>query len=313
MSKLDFRHFDKFFDVNGYTSTSANYIANKAKEMISAVGMNNISFLNEDVKSLNSAVNASISRGLTEDDVNKFKENLERITNLNALISWLREAIKAKETQLNEVENTSFNTWMQVFHDDVDRNTYGAELLESNEPVKPDFSESNYVMNNMSVKDANEYLYLLSACSTFGQFIHPDGKFNRARQHAYDKSGTSRVVDNNATTLVYDYTMSVDGETIENTFFDLQETHREYQKRLNSIKYNIDNAIQKMRDDYTKECDEYDRICRENELRVNAARTSYRNMFNEWKINTLNELRQKKIVIPNALKEIVDYVNNVSK
>lgn len=313
MSKLDFRHFDKFFDVNGYTSTSANYLANKAKEMINAIGMKNVSFLNEDVKSLNSTVNASISRGLTGDDVDGFKTNLERVTNLNALISWLREAIKAKEIQLNEVETMSFNTWMSVFHDDVDKNTFGAELIETTEPVKPDFSEITYVMNNMSVKDVNEYLYLLAACSTYGQFIHPDGKFNQARQRAYDKAGTSRVVDNNATTLVYDYTMSVDGEKIEKTFFELQETHREYQKRLNSIKYNIDNAIQKMRDDYTKAYDEYDRNCRENDLRINAAKSSYWAMYNDWKIKTLNDLRQKKIVIPNALKDTVDYVNNVEK
>lgn len=314
MANLNFKRFDKFFDVNGYTSTSANYIANKAKELATAIMPKNINFINTTVMSCNNNdFTGVITKGVDDNALAEFKSLLEKKASLNALVSWLREAIKAKDMQLATTERIRFDEYMQVFHADVDTETYGAEITKVDEPERPDFSVESYIRDHFSVKDANEYLYLLAVCSTIGQFVHPEGEYAVARDKAYKNDDTNRVEDNRATTLIYSYKLSASRENIENTFFDLQETHREYQKRLNSIKYNVDNEIQKMRDEYEKAVHEYDLITNQNNTKINEKRSEYLREFNLWKINTMNEVRALKIVIPNALRETVDYVNNVSK
>ena len=91
----------------------------------------------------------------------------------------------------------------------------------------------------------------------------------------------------------------------------MQELHREYQKRLNAIKFNIENEVQKLNDQYTAMLDKYDEIELINNANIRKKAAEYKTLFNNWKMKKLEELRKLKIIIPNELKEIVDLVNNV--
>ncbi len=308
---IKFNNCEKFFGTSGYTSTSANYIANKAKEMVEGINADSIDFITTKVNSLNNDKEMILSRGLDENQLDTLIERQVIASKLNGLISWMREAIRAKETLLNQCERTNFNTWMKENYPDVDLNTFGADVIDNPEPEDITMTADEWAMNNMSIKEINEYLFLLAACSKIGKFIHPNGEYSRARATALQKHGTSSVKDYQSSTVIYNYESSVPADAIEKKFFEMQELHREYQKRLNSIKFNIDNEVQKLKDQYVAMLDKYNEIESTNNVNIDKKRSEYKTLFNAWKMKKLEELRKLKIIIPNELKEIVDLVNNV--
>lgn len=309
MNNIKFDNCEKFFGKSGYTSTSANYLANKAKEMVEGINADSIDFITTKVKSLNNGAETIVTRGLNEAQLNTLVERQIIASKLNGLISWMREAIRAKESLLLKCERKDFYDWMRDNYPDVDLNTFGAAIEENPVPEDIRLTENEWAMNNMSVKEINEYLFLLAACSKIGKFIHPNGEYSRARATALQKHGTSSVKDYQSSTVVYDYESSVPAEAIEKKFFEMQELHREYQKRLNAIKFNIDNEVQKLNDKYTMMLDKYKETESSNNNKINEKRLEYRSKFNEWKIKKLDELRKMKIIIPNELKDIVDLIN----
>ena len=308
---IKFNNCEKFFGTSGYTSTSANYIANKAKEMVEGINADSIDFITTKVSSLNNDKEMILSRGLDENQLDTLIERQVTASKLNGLISWMREAIRAKETLLNQCERTNFNTWMKENYPDVDLNTFGADVIDNPEPEDITMTADEWAMNNMSIKEINEYLFLLAACSKIGKFIHPNGEYSRARATALQKHGTSSVKDYQSSTVIYNYESSVPADVIEKKFFEMQELHREYQKRLNSIKFNIDNEVQKLKDQYVAMLDKYNEIESTNNVNIDKKRSEYKTLFNTWKMKKLEELRKLKIIIPNDLKPIVDLVNNV--
>lgn len=308
---IKFDNCEKFFGTSGYTSTSANYIANKAKEMVEGINADSIDFITTKVSSLNNNTEMILSRGLDENQLDTLIERQVIASKLNGLISWMREAVRAKEILLNQCEKTNFNTWMKENYPGVDLSTFGADVIDNPEPEDITMTADEWAMSNMSIKEINEYLFLLAACSKIGKFIHPNGEYSRARATALQKHGTSSVKDYQSSTVIYNYESSVPADAIEKKFFEMQELHREYQKRLNSIKFNIDNEVQKLKDQYVVMLDKYNEIESMNNVNIGKKRAEYKTLFNAWKMKRLEELRKLKIIIPNELKEIVDLVNNV--
>lgn len=308
---IKFDNCEKFFGTSGYTSTSANYIANKAKEMVEGINADSIDFITTKMSSLNNNTEMILSRGLDENQLDTLIERQVIASKLNGLISWMREAIRAKENLLNQCERTDFNAWMKENYPDVDLNTFGADVIDNPEPEDITMTVDEWAMNNMSIKEINEYLFLLAACSKIGKFIHPNGEYSRARATALQKHGTSSVKDYQSSTVIYNYRSSVPADVIEKKFFEMQELHREYQKRLNTIKFNIDNEVQKLKDQYVAMLDKYNEIESMNNANIGKKRAEYKTLFNNWKMKKLDELRKLKIIVPNELKEIVDLVNNV--
>ena len=64
-----------------------------------------INFVCEQISPLNNPVKSEVNIGMEEDEVRKIPAIMERIMRLKSLIAWLREAIKAKERMLKEVED----------------------------------------------------------------------------------------------------------------------------------------------------------------------------------------------------------------
>jgi hypothetical protein len=307
---IRFSNCEKFFGTNGYTSTSANYIANKAKEIANGYATENISFLTKTATFVDKGIERPIERGLNQEEFEKLIANKLRIGDLNSLISWLREAIKAKESIISAVEHMRFNVWMSEMHPDIDQKTFGAELEENPIPENNCPDEDEWAIQHMSVKDINEYLSLKAICANLGKFVHPNGDYANARNEMLKKNGTSKVNDYQANTVIYDYIASIDPDIIEDKFLELQELHRSYQRRLNDIRFNIENEVRKLNDEYTMLVDKYHEIETRNNIKIDAARQKYTTEFSEWKIKRLDEVRKYKIIIPNDLKPVVDLVNN---
>lgn len=102
-----------YFGEAGLTSTSANHVANMAKESVREIAneLEAIGFYNATVCLLSGGTPQQAVVGCTRDRLGKVLPSLESIGEANALIAWLREAIKARERLLQEVRDTTLERY----------------------------------------------------------------------------------------------------------------------------------------------------------------------------------------------------------
>ena len=282
-----------FFAESGLTSTSANYVANMAKEMYRGLEtrLNNIVFYTTSVKLLGTSEESLLQQGV--DSVDNVAEDLHTIGERKSLIGWLREAIKAREAMLGEIAA------LRTYED------YGIEVPKR--PVRDKSMTADDYVATMNIKRRNRYYYLEAMCATIGQYVHPDGWYAKARQALTDiMSKPHEVSGQGRDTLMYTREPSVDPERVEMTFMELQDQHRTYQAELNSMKHEIDEAVRK---------DASDKL-----LEYNAALAVYNNKMEaaerELEAKTKAEeaaVSALKIVIPDSLKPMYERVQATLK
>ena len=306
--------YKKFFGDNGVTSTSANYISNIAKEIINTYhDINRISFENVDVEDMSSGKTCRIREGMTVDKFATLDEILMNKAKLNALISWLREAIKAREAQLEEVEDYTMDEWLAEYKGMTD-DTFGIEMPAAKSMNEFDhITKDQYITDNFSVKELNEYFFLQNVCAVLGKFVHPEGDFSNAKKTIEKNDGTSTFKETHSANLIHKTSASVPIEEINAKFFSLQDKQREYQKRLNTIQFKIETEVRKYNDQMDANHAKLLSEQKEATARRVAKRHEYNIEFQDWKTEELNKIRSQKIVIPNELTDIYNFVNQYGK
>ena len=281
------------------TSTSANHIANLAKEYIQGVEtqLNNICFFDAEVALVGSVGGAStIQTGETPEVLNDLQSLLEGVAQAKSLIAWLREAIKAKENLMKDLQTISLEDW-----------------CKENGIAKPEAPNYGYVLTeieyyiSLPIKERNRYYQLETEAAVLGKYIHPDGHLSDARKELKDKLQHPHKVDGKGRdALIYTYTPTVDVAEIDNVFFELQKKHREIQAQLNAIKYNCKQAINestnKVNTEYMAASQKYQ-----------AELKDVLGAFKTWKDEKSQEYSKLKIVIPHSLMGIYNTINSLGK
>lgn len=310
----NFQDYTKFFDTKGLTSTSANYISNMAKELVKTINIfDGISFENilaEDFSK--TGASRQIQSGITPEEFADLEKNLEIKAKLNSLISWFREAIKARESQLEQTERYSFTEWMQEVKG-IDDLNFGEVIPEYDSEKFRLISEAEYIEQNFSVKEMNRYFYLQNMCSTLGKFVHPNGVYARAKEEIAKRDKTSYIKETHSSNILYTVTSSIPIQEIDEKFFQLQDKQREYQKQFNEMKFAVEKAVTKYNDERKAEEQTLSTEIAEINARISAKSAQYKKEFFQWKVDELNRLRSLKIIIPNDLKEIYEYVSSYGK
>lgn len=286
-----------YFGEAGLTSTSANYIANKAKEMVLQleVALNNVNFLNVYMSLLDGdqSTKKIMHKSVTNDDIKLFEESLNMIAGMKSLQAWLREAIKAKERLITEARCIKPEDW--------------AKTVNVEWPVHPTFKEwtlDDY-LETLSVHDKNKYLELETVCSVYGKFIHKNGAFHEARKRLSNKiTNPTEIIGEGHNTVIKEYEPGVNMEVVEQTYFNLTEIHRKAQAQLNKMKHEADLWVQQKQNsqtsEYKNQCDEYNR--KYDELNV---------LYKQYVNDEIARAVALKIVIPNSLKDIYEQVNKL--
>ena len=281
-----------FFGESGLTTTSANYTANICKEMYRGLEqeLQAIVFYTTTVKLLDSSEVNLIREGVAT--VSDVKQKLQDIAQLKSLIAWLREAIKAKERLIKEAENTSYED-------------YGLEVPER--PERAEYITEDDVIGMWGIKQRNRYYYLDTLCATIGQYIHPDGTFAKEREQLQKiLHEPHKVSGSGRDTLLYNYTSSVPTSEIEDTFMDLQQTYRGYQAELNSLKHQVQEAVQldqaTKNGQYSLELQNW-----QGQMAVIDA------VLKEKRHQATVAAQNLKIIIPDSLKPIYEKVQKVGK
>lgn len=279
----------QFFGESGLSATSANHIANLAKEAYEALEarVDSISCLKETITIIGSTGETVVNYA-TVDTINNLESILQEICGYKALIAWLREAIKEKENLFKE--NRSWTSPEYQEH-------------MTKKPVGEPYLSREDIINSWTVKEQEEYLSLETVCAVIGKTIHPGQPLSRAR-----KQLTAKMISPVSTscsgrdTIITRYYPEVSEETVDNLFFKLQNTHRANQARLNGLKHKIDVAL---REDMQAKDEAYQKELKEHNQKTSELIVSDR-LTREAKHKEIEAL---KIVIPNNLKPIFEKLN----
>lgn len=281
----------QFFGDKGLTSTSANHIANLAKEAYERLEakLNTTSFIRETITVIGSTAETNVK--LSQAGLITLAPNiLKEICEYKSLIAWLREAIKEKENLFK-----ANKSWVS--------DEYTEHI--KNRPQCEDYLTEQDVIESWTVAEQEDYLSLETICAVIGKYIHPNGPLSKAKTELSNRINKPVTTEcSGRDTIIRRYYPECTEEEVNVLFFSLQKNHREYQARLNGIKHKIDMTI---REDIQKKDEAYKKALQEFNNKANELLVADK-LTREEKHKEIEAL---KIVIPNDLKAVYDKLTSM--
>lgn len=277
-------------DTKGITQTSANYLANIAKERVQKYEseLENLNFLNCKVRLIGSDSVTDTEVGNTE--VKFVNENLQFIGQAKAFCAYVRESIKEKEELLNTVKRISFKEYCE-------KNNINLPSPELEEVEEED------IIRELPLKLYQEYLYLEAMASAYGKCIHPGESYSLARKKLH-LAKPNVVKGEGRDTVVYSYTPSISVKEVDKEFEKLQNTYREFERKLNALKYDIKEKTNQrnleLNHKYQIEYAEYKK-------QYDLALAEYHKYITE----ETSRIANLKIVIPDRLQSFYEFLNSI--
>lgn len=282
-----------FFENGFMTSTEAQNICNIAKEAVTNEHerLSAVSFYDTEIASIISP-EAFIKTKISPNDISWISESLDKIGKYNALNAWLKEAIKAKEEAMDEVDTMDVTT-LDFYEDYI-------------KPEEPTIGYNSFdeeqVMSEWSADKLNRYYTLNSEAAVIGKYIHDSGAIAKARKDLVNKmANPSTVSGQGRETIVYKYIPSVDTEVVEGIYMSLLAKHRKLNAELNSLKAEIKETINKknieasiaFRDKHTEweyKISEYYSLVKQRDAKINEYKISEKERISKLKINVPSSL-----------------------
>lgn len=281
----------QFFGTNGLSSTSANHIANLAKEAYERLEckLNNTSFIRETITVIGSTAETNVKLPQVE-LLTSAPDILKEIYEYKSLIAWLREAIKEKERLFKENKS-----WVSDEY---------SEYIQ-NRPQCEEYLTEQDIIDSWSIKEQEEYLSLETACAVIGKYIHSNGPLSKAKTELSNKINKPVITEcSGRDTIIRRYYPACTEEEANGLFFNLQRKHREYQAKLNGIKHKIDMSL---REDALKKDEAFKKANQEFNNKVGELIIADK-LTREKKHKEIEAL---KIVIPNNLKDIYNKLTSM--
>ena len=282
-----------FFENGFMTSTEAQNICNIAKEAVTNEHerLSAVSFYDTEIASIISP-EAFIKTKISPNDISWISESLDKIGRYNALNAWLKEAIKAKEEAMDEVDTMDVTT-LDFYEDYI-------------KPVEPTIGYNSFdeeqVMSEWSADKLNRYYTLNSEAAVIGKYIHDSGAIAKARKDLVNKmANPSTVSGQGRETIVFKYIPSVDTEVVEGIYMSLLAKHRKLNAELNSLKAEIKETVNKknieasiaFRDKHTEweyKISEYYSLVKQRDAKINEYKISEKERISKLKINVPSSL-----------------------
>jgi hypothetical protein len=276
-----------FFGEKGITSSSANHICNVGREYVESThkSLESLNFVTSTISDFLAEKTYTLKTGimLSEDVI---MGKLTKISEVHALIAYLREAIKAKDTELQDLKKKEFECSVD-FPDEAER------------------FEIEDVIGELNVKERNEYLTLEAESSVIGKFIHPDSPFDIARKALMDCAvNAAEVQERGNNVMIIKKTPVHTVEEVDELFFKLQKRHREISARLNSIKHKLQERI------YVENLARnrnYDEVLSDYKVIRKQEETAFKASIQQ----DSKRIANLKIVIPNELETVFNFINTL--
>ena len=227
-------------------------------------------------------------------------ENLEEKCleegNLYALSAWLREAIKAKEALLKQVENDNFNISL---------------LNEVNYDKATSLLTEDEVKYSLPINELAEYLAYEAKAAHIGKKVHPNGIFE---QWFNMIKNTPKIQINEINKdYIVEFDQVVDEKDLYQVYFTLQKEYREAEQKVNYYKAKIKNLLNERNQEINqKNRALQDKLSQDLEIQ-NSKNLALQAEINNLRGQKLKEVSELKIIIPNELQKTLDYVQTYSK
>ena len=291
---------DENYDGIKFTSTSANTVANWAKEYYQTleIALEKMKFYSKSVNLIGQAESSIIFNGMDNEELLEIPKAIKQIAECKSLIAWLREAIKARESLNKEVLSLTISDYCKY-----------KGIEEPKVPNDSDYSvltEDDYWASK-SIKERNAYYELETKAAVLGKYIHNEGVFSKAREDMKEKANEPHtIIGSGRDATIYNYSVTVAPSEVDSLFFEMQQKHREYQASLNALKFECQKAIEisemQANTAYSKAMNNYRTV-----IGVIQADTI------KWKKERQTELGKLKIILPDSLKDIYEKIASLGK
>lgn len=289
-----------FTTEEGMTSTSAQHVSAMANVMVQDIKQH-IMGLRLYKKSIRVIGDAEVTVETVNNTLPEIAESVKRICKANALIAWLREAVKEREQAQKYVSDMSLDDWMKK---------QGIEKPVSPEPPQMpriNFQDYKTILDTgLSVKEYNRFVELNSALAVYGEMIHEKGLLTRQKSElARIMQNPTEVKESGRDTIITTYKVDVNiSADIDNLYTELQSEYRKLQAEKNGIEAKFSNLAMdyqtRKNDEWKAAKAQYDRDLQ----KVNSELVGIQTQMKEWKKQRLEELAALKIIIPDALKPL---------
>ena len=275
---------------DGLTITSANHLANIAKELYEALvsKLESLKFYSRDYMLAIAGKTFRVENESEKSELGTLASGLKEIGALKSLIAFLREGIKAK----NEMSSDA------AFEEHVE------ELIKSGrEDLKKPVAKKEVAfeeeLSKLTAEQKARYYALEAKCATIGSFIHPEGAFAKARKDFLEHTKDPiKVMGKGQEAEINTYSSSFTAEEIDAVFFELQKEYRNYQAEFNKLKAEVDEKVAEANRE----------IANDNlaamKLWVDTRKVE-RTLYD-------TEVKALKVVIPQNLREVYEKVNSVA-
>jgi hypothetical protein len=329
------------------SSTSANHICNKAKELFEALQaeVDGFKFVNVEYKVAGEKDSILAEGGKTLDWLNATVENVRKIGKLKSLIAWLREGINEKDQENKRIHQVSLSMFLrdkgieereEPVNGPFDTLMSDIERPRKESPVLESITEDD-VKNSWSIGERQKFFQLEAEVSNIGKLVHLKGAFNNARKELHRIGNKSEVIgEGTASLTVKTYRPSADVAEVDKVFLALQEEHRKLQSELNGMKHAIEvkvanfndaalakfreedaKATQKYKEERSKYDAEYQKRLEAATAKYDAEKADYDKWYNEvssqhnqWLITEGRRISDLRIIVPNNLVEIYNLVKD---
>ena len=291
---------DIYFGEEGMTSTSAQHVSAMANVMVQDVKQH-LMGLRLYEKSIRVIGDVECKVEEVNNTLPEISEGVKQICKANALIAWLREAVKEREQAQQYIQDMTLDKWMEL---------QGIEKPAS--PVPPMMPKINFqdyktiLDTGLTVKEYNRFVELNSALAVYGEMIHDKGLLTRQKNElARILQNPTEVKESGRDTIITTYKVDVNiGVDLDKLYTELQSEYRKLQAEKNGIEAKFSNLAMdyqtRKMEEWKAAKSQYDRDL----TRVNSELVGIQTQMQEWKKQRLEELAALKIIIPNDLKAL---------
>ena len=291
---------DIYFGEEGMTSTSAQHVSAMANVMVQDTKQH-LMGLRLYEKSIRVIGDVECKVEEVNNTLPEISDGVKQICKANALIAWLREAVKEREKAQQYVQDMTLDKWMEL---------EGIEKPTSPQPPmmpKINFQDYNTILETgLTVKEYNRFVELNSALAVYGEMIHDKGLLTRQKNElARIMQNPTEVKESGRDTIITTYKVDVNvAVDIDKLYTELQSDYRKLQAEKNGIEAKFSNMAMayqtRKMEEWKAAKSQYDRDL----TRVNSELVGIQTRMQEWKKQRLEELAALKIIIPNDLKAL---------
>ena len=300
-------HHLAFFADDGLSMSDANSVAGKAGDIADTVGRL--------LAQTGSFIKTTTLDGVTVTLVLPKKiDNLIEIAKkdgeLYGLKAYLMEAVKAKNALIDNLKAANVEDFAET--------TEKFPKFDAEEDKLPEREtvNENTILQTWNLEERGEYYLLEAQTAHLGKKIHPNGIIERLAQESFEGVRYEREELNSGQgdtkTHIAEVVSVYTPEEAQNAFYALHDARRDYEKRLNWFKARLQNELNakqvEAEKDYQKRFNDYTEL----QQKKRDAAENLRSTLQARRLTLVREAADLKILMPNALRGIYDFVVNFS-